>query len=154
MALDGPDDADEQRLAGALARATASENLIVVHEPLDPENHVDDLDAVVAYYQDVVPRLVEARRGDRHGIVWIQPIEWARASGHAMARAVIARLARRQRPRVEVLEELTPMTAEHLATFGAAPSVIEQWSRRPTTREAYRLLKDATTGRPHGSQRS
>ena len=151
VALDEPDDGDENRLAGALARATESENLVVVHEPFDPEKHADDLDAVVAYYQDVVPRLVEACRGGRHGIVWIHPIEWALASGHAVARALIARLERRQRPRVEVLPELAPMTADHLETFGAAPSVIEQWSRHPTTREAYRLLKSATTGRSHGS---
>jgi len=151
VALDEPDDGDERRVIDALAGATASENLVVVHELLDPEKHVDDLDAVVAYYQEVVPRLAQARRGGRHGVVWIQPIEWTRAAGHATARALIARIARRQRPTVEVLEELTPMTAEHLETFGAPPSVIEQWSRRPTTREAYRLLKDTTTGRSHGS---
>jgi hypothetical protein len=147
VACDEPDDGDEARLAAALARITASEKLVVVHELLDPEKHADDLDTVVAYYRDVLPRL-EAAAG--HGILWVQPIEWTRPAGAARARALIGKLERRQRPRIEALQELTPMTAEHLETFGAPPAVMAQWARHPTTREAYRLLKDSTTGGSHG----
>lgn len=151
MALDELDDPDEQRLAGRLGELAAGAKLVVVHDILDPEKHVDDLDTVVAYYQQVLPRLLGAGDpGAGHGILWIQPIEWTDAGGKERAVALIERLERDAPPCVEVLPELTPLVAADLERFGAPPSVMERWTQRPTTREAFRLLRESTTGRSHG----
>lgn len=146
VAIDGPDDGDEQRLRDTLARAAAGEKLVLVHDVLDPEKHADDLDTVIGYYREVMPRLAET---PGHGIVWIQPFEWTDAKGCAKAGGVIGSIERKSHPKVEALDELVPMTVDDLKNFGASDGLVAQWLLRPTTREAYRLLKD-TKGGSHG----
>lgn len=150
-ALDGQDDADEARLAARLQKRAEGAKLVVIHPVLDPEKRADDLDAVVAYYQEVVPRILGTASPDAgRGILCLQPIEWTDAGGKAKAQELIARLARSSWPSVEVLHELTPLAPEDLQRFGAPPAILEKWRQRPTTREAFRLLRDSTTGRSHG----